>query len=77
MKTKLPKRHLLKVLLLSIAVPATVFAQNVQTQKPKQCRTVKIQAVCGTEKVCQELKGRGMQCWTQEKYCIKTTESCS
>jgi hypothetical protein len=50
-----------------------------QPVAPKQrtCTTRTIRSVCGTEKVCQELKGRGMQCWTQEKYCDKSIESCN
>jgi len=51
---------------------------NYQAPKPAPCRNVTrtIRAPCGTEKVCQELKGRGMQCWMQEKYCDKSITSC-
>ena len=50
-----------------------------QAPPPKQrvCTTRTIRAPCGTEKVCRELKGRGMQCWMQEKYCDKSIQSCN
>ena len=50
-----------------------------QAPPPRPCTNVTrtVRAPCGTEKVCQELKGRGMLCWTQEKYCDKSITSCN
>ena len=45
--------------------------------RQKTCTTRTIRAACGTEKVCRELKGKGMQCWMQEKYCDKSITSCN